>query len=133
MNPNNKLIILIVLVVLTISSFIYLQTLNSNVDEKFRLYEKTSNEIAIITKLKSHYGTKKINKRKIYNIIDKYGDKTISKKENKTSLEFTISKLNYKELDTLNKEILNSGVKVIKLTINKIDANIGKLSCKVMF
>ncbi|MGB5867097.1 MAG: hypothetical protein WBG69_04390 [Arcobacteraceae bacterium] len=133
MNTNNKLLILLTLFIVTIVSLFYVDSSNKDVKEQFYLYEKTANEIAIIKNLKEYYGDKKSNKRKINNTISKYSSKIANKKEDKNSLEFTVNKLSHKELDSLNKEILNSGVKVIKLNIRKIDANSGELFCKVMF
>lgn len=133
MNTNIRILILLALSVISISMFIYNQMLKNSVSEQFVLYEKTANEIAIIKKLKTYYGDKKSNKRKIYNIIGKYKEKIVTKKEDKSSLEFTISKLNEKELSGLNKTILNSGVKILKLKIKKLNRNSGELYCKVVF
>ena len=133
MNVNNKLIILLTIVILIVTAFIYLKTLKSNVLEQHALYEKTASEILIIKKLKTYYGDKKSNKRKIFNIINKYEKKILTKKEDKSSLEFTVTKLNYKELDALNKTILNSGIKVLKLKIKKLNKNSAELFCKVTF
>ena len=133
MSINNKLVVLAILIVITLGSFIYLQKLQETQHSTFKAYEKTSNEIEIITKLKNYYGEPKKNKRKIYNIIAKYKKNTLSKKETKKTLEFTISKLKHKELDALNKQILNSGLRIVKLTINKKTSNTGELFCKVMF
>jgi len=133
LNTNTKFIALALLVVLTISSMLYIQTLKETVDQNYKNYEKTANEITIIKQLKEYYGDKKSNKRKIYNILNNYKSKTVSKKEDKASIEFTISKLNYKELDSLNSELLSSGVKVVKLSVKRVDAHTGELFCKVMF
>lgn len=133
MNTNNKLIVLLAIVILIVTTFIYLKTLKSNVLEQQALYEKTANEILIIKKLKTYYGDKKSNKRKIFNIINIYKKKILTKKEDKNSLEFTVSKLNHKELDALNKSILNSGIKVLKLKIKKLNKNSAELFCKVSF
>jgi len=133
LNTNTKFIALALLVVLTISSMLYIQTLKETVQQNYKNYEKTANEITIIKQLKEYYGDKKSNKRKIYNILNNYKSKTVSKKEDKASIEFTISKLNYKELDSLNSELLSSGVKVVKLSVKRVDAHTGELSCKVMF
>jgi len=133
LNTNTKFIALALLVVLTISSMLYIQTLKETVDQNYKNYEKTANEITIIKQLKEYYGDTKSNKRKIYNILNNYKSKTVSKKEDKASIEFTISKLNYKELDSLNSELLSSGVKVVKLSVKRVDAHTGELFCKVMF
>jgi len=133
LNTNTKFITLALLVVLTISSMLYIQTLKETVQQNYKNYEKTANEITIIKQLKEYYGDKKSNKRKIYNILNNYKSKTVSKKEDKASIEFTISKLNYKELDSLNSELLSSGVKVVKLSVKRVDAHTGELFCKVMF
>ncbi|BFU78360.1 hypothetical protein ALC152_15750 [Arcobacter sp. 15-2] len=133
LNTNTKFIALALLVVLTISSMLYIQTLKETVHQNYKNYEKTANEITIIKQLKEYYGDKKSNKRKIYNILNNYKSKTVSKKEDKASIEFTISKLNYKELDSLNSELLSSGVKVVKLSVKRVDAHTGELFCKVMF
>jgi len=133
LNTNTKFIALALLVVLTISSMLYIQTLKETVQQNYKNYEKTANEITIIKQLKEYYGDKKSNKRKIYNILNNYKSKTVSKKEDKASIEFTISKLNYKELDSLNSELLSSGVKVVKLSVKRVDAHTGELFCKVMF
>ena len=133
MNINNKLIILLTFGIISICTFIYLQKLKTNVLEQSSLYEKTSNEISVIKQLKTYYGDKKSNKRKIYNIINRYTAKTLTRKEDKNSLEFTISKLNHKELDNLNKSILNSGIKVLKFKIKKLNKNSAELFCKVAF
>ena len=133
MNINNKLIILLTFGIISICTFIYLQKLKTNVLEQSSLYEKTSNEISVIKQLKTYYGDKKSNKREIYNIINKYTAKTLTRKEDKNNLEFTISKLNYKELDNINKSILNSGIKVLKFKIKKLNKNSAELFCKVAF
>lgn len=133
LNTNTKFIVLALLVVLTISSMLYIQTLKETVQQNYKNYEKTANEITVIKQLKEYYGDKKSNKRKIYNILNNYKSKTVSKKEDKASIEFTISKLNYKELDSLNSELLSSGVKVVKLSVKRVDAHTGELFCKVSF
>lgn len=133
MNINNKLIILLLLFFITISSFMYLQTLQKNKKNEFKNYEKTANEITVIKELKKYYGEKKNNKRKIYNIISIYTNKTLSKKETKTTFEFRINKLSHKQLDKLNNDIINSGVKVMKLTLKRTTPHLAELYCKVMF
>lgn len=133
LNTNTKFIALALLVVLTISTMFYIQTLKETVQQNYKNYEKTANEITVIKQLKEYYGDKKSNKRKVYNILNNYKSKTVSKKEDKASIEFTISKLNYKELDSLNSELLSSGVKVVKLSVKRVDAHTGELFCKVSF
>jgi len=132
-NTNNKLIILAGVAIATLGSLIYLQSIKQNVKQSYSSYEKVANEIAIIKQLKNYYGDKKSNKRKIYTIIDRYKTNTLSKNEDKTSLEFTIGKLKDTTLDTLTKDILNSGVKIVKFNIKRVDANKGELFCKVIF
>jgi hypothetical protein len=132
-NANTKLLILAVLLLSIISSFFYFQTIQEDSIRSYKSYEKTANEISIISKLKNYYGSKKTNKRKVHTIINKYKSQLVNKKENKNSIEFTITKLNHSQLDTVNREILNSGVNVLQLTITKLDTQTGKLFCKVLF
>ena len=133
LNANTKFIILAVLIVSAFSASLYVEGIKSDIKQSYKLYEKTANEINIITQLKNYYGDKKTNQRKIENITNNYKSKITNKKEDKNSIEFTISKLNYKELDSLNSELLSSGVKVVKLSIKRIDAHTGELFCKVLF
>lgn len=133
MNTNTKLIILAGVAIATLGSLIYLQNIKQNVKKSYSSYEKVANEIAIIKQLKNYYGDKKSNKRKIYTIIDRYKANTLSKNEDKTSLEFTIGKLKDTNLNSLTKDILNSGVKIVKFNIKRVDAHSGELFCKVMF
>jgi type II secretory pathway pseudopilin PulG len=132
-DTNKKLIILLVLAILSIVSFLYLQNIQVNQLQSFKSYEKTANEIAIIKQLKEYYGDKKSNTRKINNIIDKYKSKIVNKKEDKNSLEFTATKLNHTELDDINQMLLNSGVKIVKINIKRVDPQTGEFFCKVIF
>ena len=130
---NFKVIILLVLFIVSVVMSLYVKDSTESADENRLSYHKLSKELNIIKQIDSYYGKKTQNKRKINSIISKYNNQMVYKKENKKSIEFKISKLNDKKLNKLNKEILNTGLKISRLKIKRLNSHISEFSCKVIF
>lgn len=133
MNLNLKITILIILTLgLFFVGFISNASIKDVENEK-KSFFKLSNELHIIKNITEYYGKTTKNKRKINRIISFYEKRIIFKKEEKSSIEFKVSKLNKDELNRLSKDILNGGFKISNFKVLRIDNNKAEITCKVLF
>ena len=133
MTANIKISILAILSLLILGITLLSMNSTDELVDSEKSFHKLNSELHIIKNIKSYYGEPKQNKRKLTRIISSYGKNVVFQKEDKNSIEFRVSNLNNKKLNSLIKSISNGGFKVLNIEVLRTSSNKAEFSCKVLF